>query len=179
MLETIASHLDSIAALAPTWGLVFVFVFMAIESSFIPFPSEVVMVPAGFLAARGELILLRKAGTSLARLRGVQQVRRGDDVRVPPRSSHTPADLYPGRYIAYAHFLFHVLHWAWRRNMDGDSGGNRLWHWSLYSGHHVSRALREGQGHGFRTSPARDRRGGFARCALLHRLETRHGEGGS
>ena len=55
MLETIASHLDAIAALAPTWGLVFIFVFMAIESSFIPFPSEVVMIPAGFLAARGEL----------------------------------------------------------------------------------------------------------------------------
>ena len=48
-------HLDSIAALAPTWGLVLVFVFMAVESSFIPFPSEVVMIPAGFLAARGEL----------------------------------------------------------------------------------------------------------------------------
>ena len=55
MLETIASHLDSIVALAPTWGLLLVFVFMAIESSFIPFPSEVVMIPAGFLAARGEL----------------------------------------------------------------------------------------------------------------------------
>lgn len=55
MLETIASHLDSIAALAPTWGLLFVFVFMAIESSFVPFPSEVVMIPAGFFAARGEL----------------------------------------------------------------------------------------------------------------------------
>ena len=55
MLETIASHLDNIAALAPTWGLVFIFVFMAIESSFVPFPSEVVMIPAGFLAARGEL----------------------------------------------------------------------------------------------------------------------------
>jgi len=55
MLETIASHLDSLAALAPTWGLLLVFVFMAIESSFIPFPSEVVMIPAGFLAARGEL----------------------------------------------------------------------------------------------------------------------------
>ncbi len=54
MLETIATHLDSIAALAPTWGLLLVFVFMAIESSFIPFPSEVVMIPAGFLAARDE-----------------------------------------------------------------------------------------------------------------------------
>ena len=56
MLETIAGHLDSIAALAPTWGLLFIFVFMTIESSFVPFPSEVVMIPAGFLAARGELM---------------------------------------------------------------------------------------------------------------------------
>ena len=55
MLETIASHLDSIVALAPTWGLLFIFVFMTIESSFVPFPSEVVMIPAGFLAARGEM----------------------------------------------------------------------------------------------------------------------------
>ena len=55
MLETLASHLDGFAAIAPTWGLILVFAFMAIESSFIPFPSEVVMIPAGFLAARGEL----------------------------------------------------------------------------------------------------------------------------
>lgn len=55
MLETIAAHLDAITSLAPVWGLIFVFVFMAVESSFIPFPSEVVMIPAGFLAARGEL----------------------------------------------------------------------------------------------------------------------------
>ncbi len=54
MIETIAAHLDTVAALAPTWGLLLVFIFMTIESSFIPFPSEVVMIPAGFLAARGE-----------------------------------------------------------------------------------------------------------------------------
>ena len=65
MLETIAAHLDSIAALAPTWGLVFIFVFMAIESSFIPFPSEVVMIPAGFLAARGELGIASPIGAVL------------------------------------------------------------------------------------------------------------------
>ena len=57
MLEQLASQLDTVAALAPLWGYAFIFAFMAIESSFVPFPSEIVMLPAGFLAARSELTL--------------------------------------------------------------------------------------------------------------------------
>ena len=57
MLEHLARHLDTFAAMAPLWGYAFIFAFMAIESSFVPFPSEIVMLPAGFLAARGELTL--------------------------------------------------------------------------------------------------------------------------
>lgn len=71
MLETLAGHLDALAAIAPTWGLVLVFVFMAVESSFIPFPSEVVMIPAGFLAARGELGLAPVAALVAAILVGI------------------------------------------------------------------------------------------------------------
>ncbi|MFA6567002.1 MAG: DedA family protein [Victivallales bacterium] len=55
MTDMLASYIEIAASHAHIWGFLIIFIFMAVESSFIPFPSEVVMIPAGFLAFRGEL----------------------------------------------------------------------------------------------------------------------------
>jgi membrane protein DedA with SNARE-associated domain len=52
MLEAMAQWLVQSIFDMGYWGI---FLLMAIESSFIPFPSEVVLVPAGYLAAKGEM----------------------------------------------------------------------------------------------------------------------------
>lgn len=54
MIDYLIPFLEQMAAFGATWGPLCVLVFMTVESSFIPFPSEVVMIPAGFMAARGE-----------------------------------------------------------------------------------------------------------------------------
>lgn len=52
MTEILIQHIEFAATHAHVWGFAIIFVLMAIESSFIPLPSEVVMIPAGFLAFR-------------------------------------------------------------------------------------------------------------------------------
>jgi len=56
MTEVLIQYIELGAELGRTWGPLIVLVLMAVESSFIPFPSEVVMIPAGFMAARGEFL---------------------------------------------------------------------------------------------------------------------------
>lgn len=54
MLENIVTYLVDLVA---DWGYLGIFLLMALESSFFPFPSEVVMIPAGYLVYIGQMNL--------------------------------------------------------------------------------------------------------------------------
>lgn len=66
MLEGLKTAIDFIVATVGAWGYPGIFLMMALESSFFPFPSEVVMIPAGYLAHRGEMNLALAIAAGLA-----------------------------------------------------------------------------------------------------------------
>jgi membrane protein DedA with SNARE-associated domain len=129
LLDTLISYLETIAAYAPTWGFALIFLFMAIESSVIPLPSEVVMIPAGFLAARAGLTfgdplldsaiaVLCGATGSLAgayanyfvfgRLGAVFLERYGKYFFLPPAKLHRAQEIFQ-KYGAGATFVCRLL----------------------------------------------------------------------
>lgn len=54
MVDLLVTYVDKGVEIARVWGPLIVFFLMAVESSFVPFPSEIIMIPAGVMIARGE-----------------------------------------------------------------------------------------------------------------------------
>ncbi len=65
MVEIFHSAVDYLLHLVDLLGYIGIFLLMALESSFIPFPSEVVLIPAGVLVKQGKMnfVLALAAGT--------------------------------------------------------------------------------------------------------------------
>ena len=54
-MQYIHQFFDIVAQVASMLGYVGVFIGMTIESSFVPMPSEIIMIPAGIAAQRGDM----------------------------------------------------------------------------------------------------------------------------
>ncbi|HBF34252.1 TPA: DedA family protein [Candidatus Sumerlaeota bacterium] len=56
MLEYLIQYVDMGVEMAKVWGPLLIIVLMAIESSVVPLPSEVIIIPAGVMVARQEFM---------------------------------------------------------------------------------------------------------------------------
>ena len=57
--------IDWVVGQVREWGYAGVFIMMAVESSFVPFPSEVALIPAGYLASKGEMNAVLATGAGV------------------------------------------------------------------------------------------------------------------
>ncbi|MFC1643150.1 DedA family protein [Myxococcota bacterium] len=155
MTEVLIQYIETVAIYAPVWGILIIAALMTIESSFVPFPSEIVMIPAGFLAARGALswgqpaadaALCVIAGTGgsllgalinyyLARWLGVPFLERYGKYFFLPRAKLERAEEVFRRYGAGATFVCRLLP-AIRQLISIPAGiaGMRLRSFTLWTG---------------------------------------------
>jgi membrane protein DedA with SNARE-associated domain len=65
-MESITSIMVNINLLLEHYNYLIIFILMALESSFIPFPSEIVMIPAGYLVSQGKISFIYSLLSSIA-----------------------------------------------------------------------------------------------------------------
>ena len=65
LASVITEIINWIVATVGNLGYPGIFLLMLIESSFIPFPSEVIMIPAGYLASKGEMNIFVAIGCGI------------------------------------------------------------------------------------------------------------------
>ena len=58
MIEFFNQIVEGLLAIIAKFGYLGIFIGMTIESSFFPFPSEIIMIPAGALIAKGEMVFI-------------------------------------------------------------------------------------------------------------------------
>ena len=58
LTEIVSNFINSILLIIKDMGYLGIFIGMVIESTFIPLPSEIILIPAGVLVAKGEMSFL-------------------------------------------------------------------------------------------------------------------------
>ena len=75
----VEAAIDGLIELIAGWGYTGIFLMMLVESSFVPFPSEVALIPAGYLASQGRmdpiLAVAAAAARGTTRLKGLGELR--------------------------------------------------------------------------------------------------------
>jgi membrane protein DedA with SNARE-associated domain len=150
----VAFSTETLQNLLDTWGYLAVTVFVAIESSGIPFPGETMLIVAGVYAGAGHLsiqlvivaaaigaILGDNAGYLLGRTGGrALVVKYGHYVRIDQKKLDTAEEFFRrhgdktvffGRFVAvlraWAAFLAGVNHMPWPRFLVFNAAGGIVW----------------------------------------------------
>lgn len=66
MSEILSQFVEVVVSAVGDLGYLGIFLLMTIESSFVPFPSEVVLIPAGYLAHQGEMDFVAVVAAGIA-----------------------------------------------------------------------------------------------------------------
>lgn len=144
LLHNVASHASEYIMQAP---YLWIFIFMTVESSFIPFPSEVVMIPAWYLASTGKInfllgFLMWLGGSVLGAIINytiwcywwvviIKKLiwTKNNDLCVKYFQKHWDITTLIGRFIPAIRQLISLPAWAFKMNFKNFIIYTTIWAW--------------------------------------------------